>query len=66
MSELDRMRAQLDDARRFYRAERQRLERLVADAERDAKIDALLIAHTPWRMRAWLGVMPNDLTKGSQ
>lgn len=58
MSELDRMRAQLDEARRFYRSERERIERRIAERERDAEIDALLAAHRPWRMRAWLGVMP--------
>lgn len=58
MSELDRMRAQLDDARRFYRAERELIERRIAEADRDAEIAALLAAHRPWRMRAWLGVMP--------
>lgn len=58
MSELERMRAQLDDARRFYRAERERIERRAAERDRDAEIEAMLRACTPWSMRAWLGVMP--------
>lgn len=58
MSDLDRMRAQLDEAARFYRTERERIERRIAEAEHDAEIDALLLACTPWKLRAWLGVLP--------
>lgn len=53
MSELERMRAQLDDARRFYRAERERLERRVAEREREREIEAMLLACTPWKLPRW-------------
>lgn len=53
MTELDRMHARLDDARRFFRSERALVERRIAERERDAEIDALVLACTPWRLPPW-------------
>lgn len=43
----------LEEARRFYRAERERIERRIAEREREREIDALLLACTPWKLPRW-------------